>query len=89
MFQVDARATADLEAERIETRALELRRLRQDQLERARLRHNAALEKELLKHVRVIPLIDIKITVSIISLTSKTLLPCPQTRESLSFNVCY
>jgi hypothetical protein len=42
-----------VEAERIQERALELKRLRQDQLERARLRHNAALEKELLKHVSI------------------------------------
>ncbi|WAR28283.1 CE295-like protein [Mya arenaria] len=48
--QSNAREAADLEQERIQERALELKRLRQDQLERARLRHNAALEKELLKH---------------------------------------
>ena len=50
-FQTNAREAAELEQERIKERALELKQLRQDQLERARVRHNVALEKELLKYV--------------------------------------
>ena len=50
-FQTNAREAAELEQERIKERALELKQLRQDQLERARVRHNIALEKELLKYV--------------------------------------
>lgn len=52
VLQMNAREAADLEQERIRERALELKRLQEDQRERARLRHNEALKKELLKHVR-------------------------------------
>lgn len=51
--QEDAREAAENEGYHIQEMDLDVVRLRNDRLARARVRHNNALEKEMLSHVRL------------------------------------
>lgn len=51
LFQENARLAAEEEQEKIQLEQLELKRLHNDRMARARVRHQHALQKEMLKHV--------------------------------------